>query len=315
MKEFIVKIFIFLIPIIVGLSFIEYKLINNDDSYYYKKKCALDKSLNKSEILIFGSSAENSGINPKLFLQKRGVNLAFIGGTTVDVFSKLLNRYIDEMPKLNTVIIPISSFTFFATEERDEMKFRKILLNHYFDIYNDEFNKLLPKSMMYYLGFKKSAKTLFSKKLYNINEYGFETIIGSNSDLLTNEYGINTVYRHIGEQLNDKLCGSIYYRNINILNDMITELQRRNIRVLIVTLPTHKSYYSNIKTETKLLIKNTINSIIIKYNMQYYDYTIDNRFVDTDFYNCDHLNIDGANKFSKILYEELLLEKQNRQSE
>ena len=41
-------------------------------------------------------------------------------------------------------------------------------------------------------------------------------------------------------------------------------------------------------------------------NVEYYDYSTDERFIDEDFYDASHLTDIGANKFSKIVKEEVL---------
>ena len=41
-------------------------------------------------------------------------------------------------------------------------------------------------------------------------------------------------------------------------------------------------------------------------NVEYYDYSTDKRFVDEDFKDASHLTNIGANKFSKIIKEEIL---------
>ena len=40
--------------------------------------------------------------------------------------------------------------------------------------------------------------------------------------------------------------------------------------------------------------------------IEYYDYCYDNRFVDEDFMDSSHLSEIGANKFSRIVKEEIL---------
>jgi len=304
MKKFIVRTFVFVFPIIFLLASLEFFLRNNNSSYYALKRLALDNEAASTEVLVLGSSSENSGINPEIFHLK-GINLAFIGGTTVDLFHFLLKKNIRRFPSLKMVIIPISTFTFFATEEREEMKFRKILLNRYFDLYEEKFANPISRIMVYNLGLKTALKTIFIKKRININDSGFEKIEGTNTEHLTNEYGKKTVARHIGKT-DEYLDFKIYERNLKILNKMIKILKQKSIEPILITTPTHRSYYKNLDVKIINIINNTVENITKHHKIKYYNYLKDDRFVDSDFYNCDHLNYNGAKKFSKILDDEVL---------
>lgn len=279
--------------------------MNNDNSYYALKKHALEKKKNNCSLLILGSSAENSGINPAIF-DSKGINLAFVGGTSLDVFKLLIVKYVPEMPKLKTVIIPISTFTLFATEDREEMKFRKILLNNFFDLYDEDFSNLWSRSILANLGFKRSIEILTNGSVNNVDEAGFDPLIGNNLNALTEEYGIKTVYRHIGK-LDSNLNNPMYRSNISLLKQIIDYLSERNIKLILVTTPTHPSYYNNIPKNILNFIHSELEVITDKYNINYYDHLMDDRFIDTDFYNCDHLNVEGAEKFSKIFNEEVFM--------
>jgi len=105
--------------------------------------------------------------------------------------------------------------------------------------------------------------------------------------------------------LKQKELGEITVNRIHLLKS-------REINVILVSTPTHKSYYRNIDPELTKIIENTLSPILTQYMIKFYDYSKDNRFVDDDFYNCDHLNVIGADKFSRILDNEVLNEIKGR---
>jgi len=304
MRKFILVTFLFSLPILVLFLTIEFLLRNDKNSYYALKKKALVEQIDSCKILVLGSSSENSGINP-VFFNSKGINLAFVGGTSLDIFNLLILKYVDKMPKLEKVIIPVSTFTFFATEEREEMKFRKILLNRYFGLYDNDFNNILPSSMVLNLGLKKSLKSIFNKQSNNVDKYGFDPMHGNLPECLNDNFGKKTVIRHLGSN-NDDIKSNVFNNNINLLDSITLFLKKRNIKVYLITTPTHVSYFKNVNEKIFDMIFKEISKITSKYNTKYYNFISDIRFNDLDFYNCDHLNINGATKFSKILNEEVI---------
>ena len=49
-----------------------------------------------------------------------------------------------------------------------------------------------------------------------------------------------------------------------------------------------------------------IQTLQQKYGLEYYNYMTDERFVAEDFGDSDHLNTQGAKKFSRILKDEVI---------
>lgn len=303
MRKFIISTISFSIPIIIILLIIEILLRTNNNSYYFLKKKALVKQIDSYELLILGSSAENSGINPA-FISLKGINLAFVGGTSIDVFNLLVLKYVDKMPKLKKILIPISIFTLFATEERDEMKFRKILLNRYFGLFNDISSLSLQKLMVLNLGLKRSINTIFNMESNHVDKYGYDHLYGNLPACLSDNYGKKTVIRHIGQNV-ECLKGEVFKNNLKILVETIKYLKKRNIKIYLVTAPAHESYYKNINEKLLKTIYKEINNLTAIYKIKYFNYLKDNRFIVSDFYNCDHLNVIGAEKFSIILNDEV----------
>jgi len=58
-----------------------------------------------------------------------------------------------------------------------------------------------------------------------------------------------------------------------------------------------------------ILITNNkiLDDLCNKYRCKYYDYSNDERFIKTDFIDVNHLNFVGAEKFSRIVNNEILL--------
>ena len=128
----------------------------------------------------------------------------------------------------------------------------------------------------------------------------------------------------IGSQENYKFNNKYYTKVINgfnnfIINEsekeivlqeldhLITNLKARNIIPIFFSTPTFKEY--NHKLDSNIINNNAITTKILceKYNMQFWDYAINNNFTKEEFFNGNHLNKKGSERFSKILMSELEL--------
>ena len=95
-----------------------------------------------------------------------------------------------------------------------------------------------------------------------------------------------------------------FIENYTIIAKLCTD---RNIRLIILSTPVYETYQ---QCETERGLKN-ISVIIDKLrklcpSTEYYNYMFDKRFTDDDFYDASHLSGQGAEKFSKIVQEEVL---------
>jgi lysophospholipase L1-like esterase len=94
--------------------------------------------------------------------------------------------------------------------------------------------------------------------------------------------------------------------NIKYLETLIEKLQSKNVRPVLVTTPVYHTYSDNIDKKNYDLMQKNVNDLVKKYNIKYFNYFTDNRFIDKDFITSDHLNEMGAEKFSKILDKDIL---------
>jgi len=114
MKRFVVKFSAFLLLLTAALALLE---INARIMYpdpergvLKKKKEHLREQSDRIEILVLGNSHSECSIDPA-FLPRPGFNLSMPG---IDLRTNryLLNYWIDDLPRLNTLLIELSFFTF-----------------------------------------------------------------------------------------------------------------------------------------------------------------------------------------------------------
>ena len=94
MKPFLLKVFLFLLPVNLAIVAVELQLRTIPNAYSLKKT-QLDNLCEELEILCLGSSHAFFGINP-VYFSKKAYNAANFS-QTLDYDQKILEKYIDKM--------------------------------------------------------------------------------------------------------------------------------------------------------------------------------------------------------------------------
>jgi hypothetical protein len=89
------------------------------------------------------------------------------------------------------------------------------------------------------------------------------------------------------------------------LTDIADFCKEHNIRLILITTPTFHTYYETVDVKQLNKMYSTIEMIKNKYHLSYFNHFKDDRFVEDDFWDDDHLNDVGAEKFTRILNEEI----------
>ncbi len=293
MKDFVKKVIIFFLPLLILLIIgIIYLPQNNND--YLIKKHYLDEHSNDIETLILGSSHTYYDINPE-FLSSKSFNAAYVS-QTIDIDAAILFKYTHNWKHLKTIIIPIDYFTLFEQLGTSMESWRlKKYANYWgieqkamqsgcwhqidvmFDIYKDRFRQIITKQC--------DSVTCSSLGWGNIYKAAYKT------DLVKD--GKIAAERHL---LSDSTCFS---NNCKLLNEIINFAKANNSRILFLTTPAYKTYTSLLNSVQLNKTISTIKTIVASEdNCIYINYLTDRDFLETDFHDSDHLNEIGAKKFS-----------------
>jgi hypothetical protein len=294
MKKFWLHILKILLSIFIFFLVLEIALrkIPND---YQLKNSYFDKNASKINTLILGSSHTFYGINPEYF-SKQTFNAAYVS-QTLDLDEELLHHYKDKLTNLETVIIPISYFSLFETLETDVEKWRlkNYILYYGFENkyhFTDNFETLNHDIL---LNIKKAVKHYaLNKSFITSSNLGWGT--NFNSKERKKFEGQYTAKKHTA--INIKL----YNDNLKSLQKIIKVCQKKNIKILFITTPTHLSYYKNLNQIQLSKTIKTINELVQKnQNCSYLNLLKSDKFITGDFYDTDHLNEIGAKKLSLLL--------------
>ena len=300
MKQFLIYIGSLLLSVVFFLGVGEYLARQAPNPYKYKEEWM---QIHHSEVntLVFGGSQCFYGIKPEL-LSGVSFNLANVSqGLEYDLY--LLKRY--ESPNLKTVIIPISYPTLFAEKLEDGSEwYRAIFYKIYMD-YPDHsvFSKYNYEFSNYRTFIGKIQKYLLSSTDTGNDEWGW-----GNTYLLRNK---NIKNWDSGEEARIAIQRHTYHdlsraevNNLTLIQ-LIKECKRRNINIVLITTPCWHTYNELLNKQQYYKMVEIINEVVKEYGITYIDYSSDNRFEENDFYDSNHLSDIGADKFSRILNEDL----------
>lgn len=303
-KKLLIKTALWALPIVILLVAVEVKLhFSPFISTYSAKQYNLNNQTAKVEVLVLGSSQTLNAINPE-FLDATGFNMANVS-QTIFYDEQLTLKYLSQLPKLKTIIIGISYFSFFYELEDIEEAWRTHYYYQHYSIKGNNFSYTNANnfSLLKLYGAKKSIQLLV-----NNSTSGDVKKLMPNGCLLKTEY----------ELINDSLAKQRvaihnkenFGRRLQIekrLEQFLLLLKNKKLNVVFVTTPCHNSYRKF--CDKQIVEKNEvfIQQLCKKYDCTYLNFFADTTFTDEDFANCDHLINSGAKKFSLLLNQQLKL--------
>lgn len=267
----------------------------------YKYKAGwMDAHAHDVRTLILGLSHTYYGLMPDS-LGPGTFNLANVTQPP-DYDLALLRQYIDSMPGLQRVIVPISYCTY-----RDEL-FEDTGLWPWAVRYKVDMHLPLHSDWsIYNLSIAdfdtwrgKLAGLFFEQKSNTCDSLGF----GLGFDLAGRERwwassGYETARKHtlpyIGRDTVVLACQ----------REIIDLCRSRGAEPVFVTTPCWISYRENLDSVQLAEMRGHISYLVKDLGVRYYDFMADPRFVDEDFHDSDHLSDIGAAKLSRILRDTL----------
>lgn len=298
MKKTIVKLFIFLLPVLLVWASLEYfyRTVPNNYTVKYEQ---MEKRAPQIEVVLFGSSHCLFGLNPDYF-SKNTYNLSNI--SQMLYFDKLLfDKYFDRLPKLKQVVFCIEYTNLSHKAGTDEDTYRKYYYKNYMHLDVPLVAALDPKN--YSLAFTRNLEQTWDiLKVYDVR--------GSILDCKENGWGFSALKSLSHSPSIDAKAkakahedGSMdFSANKALLEQMIGQCQKRNVEVVLVSMPQTTIYMHYLNRKKLNRIFETCREFEQRHeNVRYLNLFEDKRFVDGDFFDSDHLNNVGAVKCSKIV--------------
>jgi hypothetical protein len=302
MRAFLIRLAVFLTPLI-GFIFLYEMVLSSITTSFTVKRDLIEQNIDSTELVAIGTSKIFAGINPSK-LDYFAINLANNSQSSYyDI--KILEKYIDKLPKLKVIVLEINFFSFEYNLDNGPESWRNAYYSHTFQI-DPQSQKLdfYEKFLLHIYKPKDILLHLNSKEVYNSNRenkgWGRNEITES---LPTKEFAFKR-YLHLRRNYMNK---SDLNENIKLFESFLEKLNQKNIKIVFVQMPVSPLLSKLI--DAKILKKNRalIDGFILKSkNFVFLDYLNDKRFPNSSFIDSDHLNYSSANKFSAILNDTLL---------
>ena len=297
MKRFLIRTLAFLLPVFVFLVLCEIGLRKRMTDYKYKNLW-LSEHAPTVEVFILGSSHSYSGIDPTVF-SRRAFNGAHMSqDLNYDEF--IFRKFAPKMDSLRYLILPISYFTpYWKLEETPDHARVKDYMLYYHCPYH-------PFNPQYRLEVYDGLRPLVAiKALLGIDPPRFFSDFGQ----LTNytrqlrkenwkESGKTAAKRHTDQSLDQHT----YDENLTHAKMIASLCQEKNVSLILLTTPTYKTYHECLMPEQLSQMHVFCRQLETTFsNVRYLDMETDERFLEEDFFDADHLNDQGAKKLTLIL--------------
>jgi hypothetical protein len=294
MNKFIKRTLLFSAPVIISMLIMEVLLRRIPNDYSYKKNY-LEKHSNEIETLFLGSSHAYYAINPD-YMHSKSFNVAYVS-QSLDYDIEILKKYEKQMDKLKYIVIPFDSYSLYNRLQTAVESWRIKNYNIYYGFnssynFNDNFEFLNVKLQENIVRIRRFY--CYNKSIKNYNYLGWGSTNSSRTDLDLIATGIAAAQRHAIKER------SFFNENLIVLNEIISIAQSKNAKVIFYTSPAYKTYTTQLNKEQLQKAYATIKKISNSNdNVSYFDFLTDPSFVKEDFFDADHLNEIGAEKFSK----------------
>jgi hypothetical protein len=304
-ERFLIKLLIFVMPIIIVMGFVELRLRNIPNSYNLKR-IYFEDQLESIQILVLGSSEALHAINPGFF-EVKGFNLSNVSQSFY-YDSEITLRYIDKMKNLKSVIITVFYSSFWYQLQDTKEGWRDYFYFHYWDIKYPGL-KWYDSRMYSFVMLYTPRRTLeYAEKLFRIDlSEGLDRNGWAPIDAIKNNPNISDIMSKERVKLHESIQSeSKYQENLRIIDNFVCELRKRHIKVFFVIPPVPSTYSKYTNPKIREMNEQAILELCRKYNGRFFNYFTDKRFATEEFSDNDHLNSVGAEKFSKILNDDII---------
>jgi hypothetical protein len=304
MKQLLIKTFLIMLPVIMAIFATEILVRNIPNEYSYKCRY-LDKNSEKIETLILGSSHSYFGIDP-VFISGSAFNVANVSQSLKYDF-EILRKYQNNIGELKIIVLPIDYFSFWSdlADGSESWRVKNYVL--YFDMKSNrlkDYSEFLSNDLMNNI--RRMGGYYILKRSISCSDLGWGTTFHSSKSGDLTETGKTAAKRHTQDDIFSARYQKIYDENIVNLNSLADFCNQRNVKLVLITMPTYYTYRENLNKIQLDKMYETIDNFLETHKyVVYLNYFDDTDFVAQDFFDADHLNEIGAEKFSKKLQKDM----------
>ncbi len=299
MLKFVVKIFLFILPVACMGSLLELALRKVPNDYAFKKTY-LDAHSNEVEILVLGTSHNFYGVDP-VYFSSHTFNAAYLS-QPLNYDYEILKKYSNRFDHLKTVVLNVSAFSLYSTLTTSHWIKNYVLyydmgntahsLSDHFEILADRLFISCRKFFRYYIKKEQPIRT---------SALGWGTNYKTPGAVDLNISGKKEAKRHT-ENIASEKVRNVFEANKLVVSNIISWAKEKNIRLIFVTTPGYKTYRENLnRAQTDTTIATISRLIAGNGHCNYLNLLDDTRFSAPDFFDGDHLDEAGAKKLSLLL--------------
>lgn len=306
MTRFVKYLTIFVLPLLLLAVTGEMLVRNYPNSYRYKAQW-MDCHASSVQTLIMGASHIYYAVIPDS-LGLGAFNLSNVSQLyEYDWF--MLDRHSDRLNNLRSLVLVIDDSSPFDAplEQLPEDWYRSIYYRLYMDY---DKHPLWSK-----YGFELASYPTFRRKLMPALRYaltGQATIdcdsLGFGTAFDTPERFDSLAMQHVSDiAIERHRCKdwALVNRNADYLFKIADWCKMHDVKLVLVTTPMWSGFYRKISPKQLQIMHDLARQCVDRYGAVYHDYMRDPRFQGTDFHDGDHLSRQGAEKFTRILREEM----------
>lgn len=298
--RFLKRLALFLTPVVLIAIALEL-LVGTIPSTYSFVGQQLESESDKIEVAVFGSSQIKNSVNPE-YIEKKTLNISSSAQHHNSDF-QLLKGLVERLPALKTVVFEVS-YGHFEIPHNTKYYWKKPVFLKYYGINTFE-RAVYPTDSLLYM----SHPGFFTTQLFDMfvrdsmpafNRFGFDT---GNYDGRFKRLGfdLDSIMKD-PINISRRESAVILKYNTAYFKEMLEFCHQRGLEVVIISPPTFTNY--NNKRDAAVLRRR--DSVLALFQAQYPNLKLliaetDSRYKVTDFRNGNHLNPDGAEKFSKQL--------------
>ncbi|MBC7425788.1 MAG: SGNH/GDSL hydrolase family protein [Bacteroidia bacterium] len=296
--KLLIKILWLLIPFALILFYLEFNLPKITNSYN-KKHRDFTLKFKTTDYIITGNSHAIKGIDPAE-ISPQCYNLANVS-QSLYYDAALVLKYIDQMPSLKGVIIPVSYYSLQVKLSETSEEWRG---DYYQKFWGTSENKKISwiKTHSYVSLYTPTLSIKYAFKGFNtdlvpeIDANGFQHTDTVNYNYSKTSGAERIAFHHsIMKEENIKI-------NTEYLDSLLKILAARNIKAYLITIPVHPYYREGENANIINQNETILNTLANKYKAVFiHDLTETGNFQDADFLDNDHLNTRGARKLSKLI--------------
>lgn len=313
MKKFLCTLAIFLVIPLVTIALLDMRLRTMNNSYRDKVE-GLAACSDSVEILILGNSREAYGVDPACF-EHYAYNLASVNQSLY--FDKRLTlKYLDELTNLKAVLIPLDYHSLYCSSQgnRDVWSF----YGHGIAYKDNRYVKERISPFLFGYTPMVSATILGRDLMRRLSHRGPQTLdfdVEQGVDITVPVYrGFiamegqrrgafdDSAYKaRLGEFWWTENVPGEYEEVLADLEDFISILQQRGITPILYSAPLYEEFRPYLNPLVLEKNRTAADYLTDRYGIRFLDFASCDAFTKDDFFNCDHLNRQGARKFSRML--------------